>query len=154
MIDWMQKTKIQFGSKLSRLKGDRSGVAVVEFAIIGSFLSVVFIGLANYGLAMFEKMELTSAARAGAQVALIDTSDTAAIKAAVVASTNANITTSNVTTSQSCECADGTSVTCGATCADASANRYFFTVTATENYTLLLVPTTLTLVGTATVRTQ
>lgn len=119
-----------------------------------SVLSAVFIGLADYGLAMFEKMELTSAARSGAQVALIDSSDTNAIKQAVVSSTNLDITTADVTTSQSCECADGTSISCGGTCGDGSTNRYFFTVTATENYTLLLVPTTMTLIGSATVRTQ
>jgi Flp pilus assembly protein TadG len=130
------------------------GAAAVEFALISSILCAVFIGLADYGLAMFKKMELTSAARSGAQVALINSSDTSAIKQAVVSSTNLDITTSDVTTSQSCECADGTSITCGNTCSDGSTNRYFFTVTATENYTLLLVQTSMTLTGSATIRTQ
>ena len=141
-------------TNLWRCVNDNTGVAVVEFAIIGSFLAAVFIGLANYGLAMFEQMELTSAARSGAQVALIDASDTAAIAAAVVASTNANITTANVTTTESCVCANGDTVTCGDTCSDSSSNRYYMTVTATEQYTLLLVPTTLTLTGSAIIRTQ
>ncbi len=139
---------------LNRCWDDCKAVAAVEFAIIMTFLSLVFIGLANYGLATFEKMELTSAARSGAQVALIDSSDSAAIKAAVVASTNSSISTSDVTTTEFCECADGSSITCGATCGDGSSNQYYFTVTATETYPLLLLPTTLVLTGSATVRTQ
>ena len=132
----------------------KRGVAAVEFALLVPILSALFIGIANYGLATFERMELESAARAGAQMALIDSSSTLVIQQVVVDSTNANIITSDVDVTQSCACADGTSVTCGNSCSDGSANQYYMTVTATESYTLLLLPTTITLTGTAMVRTQ
>ena len=138
------------------LKNTR-GVAAVEFALLVPILLALFMGLASYGLAMFEKMELTSAARAGAQVALIDTSDIAAIQEAVVAATNnSDITTADVTVTESCQCSDGTppSGGCGTSCGDGGTNRYFYTITATEDYTLLLFPTTITLTGTAIFRTQ
>ncbi len=138
----------------SRCLGERRAAAAVEFALIVPVIAACIIGVINYGLAMFEKMELEGAARAGAQLALASTSDTAAIKSAVVGSTNLSITTADVTTTEFCECADGSTVTCGNTCSDGSANRYYFTVTVSEDYALLLVPTTITLTASATVRTQ
>lgn len=142
-------------NKFSLCLKDKNGVAALEFAIIMTVVSAVFIGIADYGLAMFEKMELTSAARAGAQIALIDTSDTAAIEAAVVAATNSSITTDDVTTSTTCECATTPHPdACGDTCEDGSANRYYFTVTATEDYSLMITGTTISLTGSATIRTR
>jgi len=128
--------------------------AAVEFAIFLPIISAFLLGIVNYGLATFDKMELTSAARAGAQWALLDSSDTTAIKQAVVDSTNLSLTTSDVTTSTACECADGSSVTCGATCGDGSSNRYYLTVTASVDHSLLLLGTSITLTSSATVRTQ
>jgi len=144
------------GQKLTvRLWRSAAGVAALEFALIAPIIIALLAGLANYGLAMFDKMELVSAARAGAQLALIDSDvTTSEIQAAVVASTNLSISTSDVSVAQSCECADGTSVTCGATCGDGSSNRYFYTVTASEDFTLLILGTTITLSGSAVVRTQ
>ena len=143
-----------FKEKLFLCLKSTRGVAAVEFAILVPVLFALFVGVANYGLAMFEKMELTSAARAGGQVALIDSSDIAAIQEAVVAASNSNITTADVTVTQACQCSDGTSVTCGNTCSDGGTNRFFYTITATEDYTLLLLPTTITLTGTAIFRTK
>jgi len=128
--------------------------AAVEFAIFIPIISAFLLGIVNYGLATFDKMELTSAARAGAQWALLDSSSTTAIKQAVVDSTNLSLTTSDVTTSTACECADGSSVTCGATCGDGSSNRYYLTISASVDHSLLLLGTSITLTSSATVRTQ
>lgn len=142
-------------SSIRRFRRSIAGVAAVEFALIAPIIAAMLVGLANYGLAMFEKMELVSAARAGAQLVLVDTgATTSEIQAAVVASTNSGISTSDVTVTQSCECADGTAITCGGTCSDASANRYFYTIAASNDFTLLLLGSTITLTGTAVVRTQ
>lgn len=128
--------------------------AAVEFALIAPVLIAVLAGIIGYGLAMLDEMDLVNATRSGAQLALIDRSDTNAIEDAVVAATGLGITTADVTTTEFCECADGTSITCGLTCGDGSANRYFMTVTATFDHTLLLIGTTVTLTGQATVRTD
>lgn len=132
----------------------RRGATAVEFALMVPVLSALFIGLASYGLATTRKMELESAARAGAQYALLDATNTSNIQQAVVDSTNAGITTSDVSVVQSCKCADGTAITCGNTCTDGSSNQTYMTVTATENYSLLLISTTITLTGSAVVRTD
>ncbi len=147
----------RFGSVRAAAGGamrSKRGAAAVEFAIFIPIISAFLLGIINYGLAMFDKMELTSAARAGAQLALLDSSSTSVIKQAVVDSTNLGLTTSDVTTTEACECADGSTVTCGATCGDGSSNRYYFTVNASYGHTLLLLGTTITLNGSATVRTQ
>jgi Flp pilus assembly protein TadG len=130
------------------------GAAAVEFAMLVPVISALFIGVANFGLAVNEKMELSSAARAGAQMALISTADLSVIRQVVVDSTNLSITTADVTVTQACNCYDGTSISCGATCGDGSDNEYYYTISVTENHTLLLIPTTISLTGTATVRTQ
>jgi len=132
----------------------RRGAAAVEFAIMVPVIAAVLVGLADYGMAMFDKMELTSAARAGAQMALLDSSSSSVIKQVVVDSTDIGITTSDVTITESCECADGTTVTCGVTCSDSSANRYYYAVNVSYDHTLLITGTTITLTGSATVRTQ
>ena len=63
-------------------------------------IAALLTGIANYGLAMFDKMELIGAARAGVQYALLDASDTTAIANAVVDAANLSITTSDVTTTE------------------------------------------------------
>lgn len=138
---------------ISRAWNSRRAAAAVEFAILMPILTAIIIGLINWGLVMLEKMSLTSAARAGAQYALFDNSDTDSIKQAVVDSTNLSITTSNVTTS--CTCGDGSSTTCGVTCPGTGSDAdQFMTINVSESYTLLLVSTTLTLTGSATIRTE
>jgi len=141
-------------NSVNKVLRSKRAAAAVEFALFVPIISAFLLGIVNYGLAMFDKMELTSATRAGAQWALLDSTNTAAIKQAVVDSTNLSLTTADVTTTQACECADGSSVTCGATCGDGSSNRYYLTVSASVNHSLLMLGTSITLSSSATVRTQ
>jgi len=99
---------------------------------------------------MLDKMELTSAARAGAQYAILDASNTTSIATAVVNATNLSITTSDVTTTAFCTDNDNADATCG----DAGATRTYMTVSVSEDFTLLLLGTSITLTGSATVRTN
>lgn len=141
----------EFGAKLSR---SVRGNVTVEFALISPILLIVILGLVDFGLAMSNKMELVSAARSGAQLALADSSDTSAIKSAVVAATDNEITTSDVTTTEFCECSDGTTITCGATCGDGSSNKYYMTITAQQSFTAVFIVTPITITGSITIRTQ
>jgi Flp pilus assembly protein TadG len=137
---------------IARSKG---GAAAVEFALIVPVVLAALTGIVNYGLAMYNKMELVSAARAGAQQAIIDRTDTTAIKNAVVNSTNAGVTTSDVTTTESYLCADGTVVTLSTdTCVNNDPKQFYMTVTVNQNFTLLLLGTTVSLSGSVKVRTQ
>ncbi|MBI3112980.1 MAG: pilus assembly protein [Rhodospirillales bacterium] len=131
------------------------GAAAVEFALIIPVVLAGLTGIANYGLAMYNKMELVGAARAGAQQAILDRTDTTAIKNAVVNSTNLGITTADVTTTESYLCADGTVVTLATdTCVNSDPLQYYMTVTANQNFTLLLLGTSISLSGSVKVRTQ
>ena len=144
-----------FRPLVRRLVGSRSGAAAVEFALIVPVVLAALTGIANYGLAMYNKMELVNAARAGAQLAILDRTDTSAIKDAVVASTNIGIATGDVTTDESYLCADGTPVsTSSDTCADNDPLQYYMTVSASQTYTFLLLGTTINLSGSVKVRTQ
>ena len=155
---------------MHRLSSCRRGAAAVEFALIMPFLLAGLTGVADYGMAMYDKMELVSAARAGAQLAIYNgTNSTAtqtnAIEAAVVAASNLSITTNDVDADESYNCDDGTTINdpSADTCADGGSIQYYMTVTATENFTpmilsqdatLLVFGRALTLSGSAKVRTQ
>lgn len=137
------------------LTSSRRGAAAVEFALLVPVILAGLTGVANYGLAMYNKMELVSAARSGAQMAIRDREDTTSIKEAVVDSTNLNITTADVTTSETCLCAvDGLPATCGVQCSDNEPTQYFMTVTVNQNFTLLILGTNIALSGSVKVRTQ
>jgi Flp pilus assembly protein TadG len=117
------------------------GAAAIEFALIIPVIVVALTGIANYGLAMHDKMELVSAARAGAQQAILGGTDTA-IKNAVVNSTNLGLSTADVVTTESYLCADGTIVTVSTdTCVNNDPLQYFMTITANYTHTLLLLGT-------------
>ena len=142
--------------KLAALaKQSRRGAAAVEFALLVPVVVAGLTGVANYGLAVFEKIELESAARAGAQMAIRDRENTSAIQQNVVDSTNLTITTSDVSVSNTCRCADiDATATCGTTCADGDPTQYYTTVTVSKNFTLLLLGTIIPLSESVTVRTE
>ena len=93
--------------KLAALaKKSRRGAAAVEFALLLPVIVAGLTGVGNYGLAIFEKIEMESAARAGAQMAIRDRTATSDIQQTTVDSTNLTITTNDVTVSNTCRCAD------------------------------------------------
>ena len=134
-----------------------SGAAGVEFALLLPVLLIVAMGLIDLGMAVFNKMELMSAVRTGAQVAIGDSSDTTVISQAVTNSTNLNPT---ITTTAFCECSNGASISCGTTCTLPLINRTFMRITATQSFTPITprlipgFPDVIPLSGQVTVRTQ
>lgn len=146
--------------RTTRLGSSRRGAAAVEFALLAPIVIAALAGLANYGMAMFEKMELESAARAGAQIAITARASTSVIQNAVVNATNLSITTSDVTLTESCWCADiSASATCGSTCTDGDPAQYFMTVSVSKTFDYMfgidyLIGANTTLTGSVKVRTQ
>ncbi len=138
-------------------KQSRRGAAAVEFALLVPVVVAGLTGVANYGLVIFEKIELESAARAGAQMAIRDRENTSAIQQNVVDSTNLTITTSDVSVTNTCRCADiDAEVNCLTItiCGDGDPTQYYTTVTVAKNFTLLLLGTNLSLSESVTVRTE
>jgi Flp pilus assembly protein TadG len=132
----------------------RRGAAAVEFAMLMPVITALFIGVINYGLIVFDQMELNSAARAGAQMALLDASSTSVIQQVVVDSTNLTIDATDVTVTETCNCYDGTTALCTTTTCSGQPVEHYFNIDVTEDYTFLLIPTTITLSGSASVRTE
>ncbi len=127
---------------LGKLKGSvvesRRGAAAVEFALLAPIVAAILAGVANYGMALFQKMELESAARAGAQMAIRDRTATTTIVNAVINATNLTLVAGDITLNPTCWCADvDASATCGVTCNDGDPTQYFMTVTATKDFDYL-----------------
>ncbi len=122
-----------------------SGMAAVEFAILASVLLLIIMGLSDYGLAIYYRMQVESASLVGAKYAAAYPTDTAGITAAVNNATPISAFTSVVPV-KVCECADalGTSVSCSTTCPGSSLNEYM-SVTVTYSYVPMFANSYLTI---------
>jgi len=69
----------------SLFRRDRRGVAALEFALIAPVMIILLAGTANIGLAVDHAINLSNAARAGAQYVIAVPSDTAGARAAAQA---------------------------------------------------------------------
>lgn len=153
------KRRRRFVQALGSFASSTSGAGVVEFAIVTPVLVLMALGLTDYGLAVHDKMELTSAVRSGAQYALTDT-DPTNIRNAVIASTDLPLTAEDIVVSQGCKCAGSGSTTledCSTlSCSGGAAiKEYYTTVQASHDYVPIFLPTAaLTVEGSATVRTE
>lgn len=132
------------------------GAAAVEMALVAPLLAAVLLGMADFGLVVNERISLSSAARAGAQKAMTDPSNTASIRQAVEVATETMVASRlTVAVSTQCSCSGGSVIVCGATCADGNPRNYV-TVQVTEAYPTLftypLVGSTLMLSANATLR--
>ena len=138
--------------RLCRLcSADCRGSVVAEFALGAPIMLLLTAAIADFGLLTRQSAALTGATRIGAEYARFHSSDAIGIKNSMQNSMNFSPPLSfpaNFT--QSCECDDGTSITCGTTCVGAGKvpNRVLVTVTASQAYTPILswpmIPTSLT----------
>ncbi len=136
------------------------GAAAIEFGLILPVLTIFLLGVIDGGLGVFRKMEVTSAARAGAQHAILSGYDNSGITSAVQAATNLGSAV-QVQTSESCECWNSTPQlvetlgSCGDSCADTSNAKWkFVTVNTSYDHTPMFLDTVLSFSETATVRIE
>lgn len=136
----------------------RDGNFVVEFALFLPVLVAMMAIAFDFGTAVYNSMSLKEAARAGAQYAMKNPSDAAGLTQVVSDASGISATNLTVTSTESCQCANGASVACGTACADGSATETYVTVVAQEPFsTLLPYPqslTTLNLQGSAALRVR
>lgn len=93
---------------------DEIGQAFVELALVLPIFILLMIGAAEVGYLAYVSIEVSNAARAGVAYGAqnhITASDAANIQLAATQDAP-NISTLTATTSQSCSCSDGTSITC------------------------------------------
>ncbi len=117
----------------------RAAVAI-ELALLAPVLLLMLVGVIDFGGAIYERMQLTSAARAGVQFAIqsaANADDTAGILQAVQTAGSLDAANITITTTQFCGCADGSAAACGDTCGgDAPAGTYV-SVTVVEQFSTL-----------------
>jgi Flp pilus assembly protein TadG len=148
---------------LRRLHRDRRGSALVELAIALPVMLLVFFGTVDFARVMYLGIELTNAARAGAQYGahnLTTIADTPGIEAtAAAASPNIGTFTTSVS-GPDCFCASNsatfTSTACTATCSAGLHQVVTVTVTTSKTFTRLTmfpgIPSTISLTRNATMR--
>ncbi|MDH5772691.1 MAG: pilus assembly protein [Rhodospirillaceae bacterium] len=132
-----------------------SGISAVEMALIAPVLMIIFLGLVDYGIAIFSKLELTSSVRAGAQYALINSTNMAAIQTTVINSSN--LDPANLAVNMpyvTCECSNGTvDATCLVVC-PAGVLRHYVVIDATYTYVPFFLPTNIVLNATSSIRVE
>ncbi len=95
------------GSPLARFRGEETGVAVVELALIAPVLALIIIAIVDFGMAYTRQMTLANGVRAGVQYAMVRRpvqSNTGAIAQTVA--DNAHVPLASVTVAWVCECSD------------------------------------------------
>ncbi len=112
-------------AKIADLRCTR-GAAVIEFALLAPVLLLMVVAAIDFGTFIHQKMQLQSAARAGAQFAAQSSAtrdDTTGIANAVRFASELDFTGVAIETTQFCACSDGIESTpdgngsCGGTCA-------------------------------------
>jgi Flp pilus assembly protein TadG len=135
----------------------------VEFAILIPVLSLLVLGAIDFGRAYYLGIEVTNAARAGAQYGMLNPSDTGGMRLAAdsdaqEAVSASDVTGWNATPTWGCECSDGTNQRQGCspapTCTVNVVN--YVQVTTSATYKTLIpwpgIPATIPLSGQATMR--
>ncbi len=95
--------------KLLKLR-DKSGSVAIEMALLAPVLIILLTGMFDFGFAVFEKMKLASAVRAGIQYALHHSADPDIVKQTVLGALGEESVGTTVTVSQTYECSDGSAV--------------------------------------------
>lgn len=110
--------------KTGLLKSKHAGVAV-EFALIAPILFLFVLGIVDFGRAVILSAKLSSAARAGAQYAIIVSIEEDAVENAVRNSADFDdVDSLGVSVSEVCECSYGVSVACDGDCGGDSPHKF------------------------------
>jgi Flp pilus assembly protein TadG len=96
-----------------RLWASRDGLGAIEFAFVAPFLLTLLLGVLEFGLAFWQRIEVASAADAGVQWGMSNPYDETSIRSVVQAATSLAIPAGNITPSNPCGCATSTGITTG-----------------------------------------
>ena len=129
-----------------------TGSVAAEFALAAPVVILIAVGVADFGMLAARSAALVATTRIGAEFARAHPLDTSGIQTAMQSAMNfAPALSFPGSFSRSCECDDGTSITCSESCAThgrASPNRVFISISASQAFTPLVpwpgIPVTLT----------
>ena len=148
------------GRRFSQLFVNEKGTAAIEFGLVGTMLSLLLLGLIDFGMGYWEQIQVGNAARAGAEYAIFNGWASSGITTAVTSATSLSSISATPAPTQTCGCpsASGgiTTATCGASCTGGATAGSYVTVNAKASYTTLFsypgVTSPLTLTASVTVR--
>lgn len=121
-----------------RLRADRQGNLMIEFALALPLLFLLLVGLLDLGRFSLQKSAMLQGAREGAQYGIIAPTDSTNINATAQNATGrTDVTASN---SVFCECssAPGTTVSCSSTCSGSAVLKKYVTVTTIASFSSVL----------------
>jgi len=127
---------------------------MVEITLVAPILILLVAAVMDFGRVMYQRIELTGAARTGADYAMSRTDPLAdaALIEQVVRNALGGAGDVAVTTSQACQCPGGSSVACSGNCG-ATAPRAYLTVAAQRPLDMLFIAD-VSINAQATMRTQ
>ena len=118
----------------------RRGNAAIELALLAPPLMLLAVGTVDYGLAMYNQIQVQNAAQAGAEYVLKHGYSVSGITSAVTSATPLTVSATPAAT-LTCGCPSGTTVapaTCGTNCPSGLAAGNYVTVNAKATYTTLV----------------
>ena len=147
------------GRGFSRLFFDEKGTAAIEFGMVGTMLSLLLLGMVDFGMGYWEQIQVGNAARAGAEYAIFKGWNQSGITTAVTSATSLSSISATPAPTQSYGCPSVSAITTaasGASCTGGGTAGSYVTVNAKASYTTLFtypgVTNPLTLTASVTVR--
>lgn len=130
-----------WGRRLARSLG-RRGVAAMEFAIASSALTLMMMGIYDYGNTAWHNLQVRNAVRAGSAWAAYHGFDAAKISAAITTASNYPAITATPAPTLICGCPDVargiTETSCTGSCPDGTTKGKYVRVAAQAVYTFVL----------------
>jgi len=120
---------------------DNRGNVIIEFALALPILFLLLAGMLDLGRFALQKSAMLQGAREGAQYGMVNSGDSTGINSTAVNATG--LTGVTATNSLFCECVNGTSVSCTATCNSGVNLKTYVTVTTTKAFSSFLATSTL-----------
>jgi Flp pilus assembly protein TadG len=137
------------------------GVSAVEFSLIAPILIAATVGTVDLGMGFYRKLQVQSAAQAGAQYAELNGFNANNISSAITNATAYSGISASPTPTQFCGCASASGISvvaCGSQCPGAIPAGTYVTASAQSTYTTIIpypmIPNSRTLSAQSTVRIQ
>jgi Flp pilus assembly protein TadG len=138
-----------------------SGVAAIEFAVLGAVLCMIVVAVGDLGLGFYSNMQVQNSAQAGAQYAAVHGFNSTSVTNAVTNATSVAGITASPAPTQFCGCVTGSTMataTCGSVCANGMTAGTYVSVSAARTYSTLIsypgFPASYSQTATSTVRIQ
>jgi Flp pilus assembly protein TadG len=133
----------------SGLWPSRDGISTVEFALCSGILLTLCVGMIDFGIGLWQWMQVQSAAQAGAQYAMLNPgAPNSSISSAVTgATTLSGIAVTSGYPQTTCGCPTGsasaptgltTGVSCGSTCSAGGTAQQYILVKAQVGYSMIV----------------